>query len=312
MTRIAILGVGALGCLFGARLAPYAEVILIGQWPEQITHLNTHALKITYPDGHVESIHLTATDHPLTQPPVDYALILTKANKTKTAAFIAGHILKSEGVALTLQNGLGNLEALQSAVGVERASLGVTTQGATMIAPGHIHYGGAGQTYLAGESPRQAQIGFLRDLFTHSGIPTTLLSSIQGMLWGKLAVSASINPLTALLRVSNGELLNSAHTRALLRQAAGEVAMLAQAKNIPLPYPSAPDQAELVARQTTHNRSSMLQDVLRGAETEIESINGALMREAEALGIPTPLITHLYQLVKGVDELRPPRSQPAE
>ena len=125
---------------------------------------------------------------------------------------------------------------------------------------------------------------------------------VDALLWGKLAVNAAINPLTALLRVPNGALLESPWAREVMRRAAGEVAAVAAARGIRLPFDDAGAQAEQVARQTALNRSSMLQDVLRGAESEIEAINGAVMRAAESAGVDVPANRLLYALVKALDE----------
>jgi 2-dehydropantoate 2-reductase len=104
--------------------------------------------------------------------------------------------------------------------------------------------------------------------------------------------------------MSNGELVISDWARDLLHEAAAEVEQVARAQNIELPYRDAARQAEQVARLTGRNQSSMLQDVLRGAETEIENINGAIVRRGEIVGVPTPVNAMLYRLIKAIDEMR--------
>ena len=114
-------------------------------------------------------------------------------------------------------------------------------------------------------------------------------------------INAAINPLTALLRVSNGELLERPAARELMQEAATEAALVAAAKGIKLPYANPVEAVEAVAKNTASNISSMLQDVLRGTPTEIDAINGAIIRESEKAGLPAPVNRMLWRLVRGLD-----------
>ncbi|MEP0762470.1 MAG: 2-dehydropantoate 2-reductase [Chloroflexota bacterium] len=300
--RIAIFGVGALGCLFGARLSPHAEVTLVGRWPEQLAALGREPLHITEAGGGERDVWLRATDDASAAGPADIALILTKTPKTEAAAQGAARALAPGGLAITLQNGLGNLEVLARHVGPERAALGVTTQGAALAGPGRLVAAGGGPTTLATRPAIDERVRRFAALCARAGVDVRVADGVDALLWGKLAVSAAINPLTALLRVPNGALLDSPWARELLHQAADEVAAVAEARGIRLPFDDAGAQAEQVARQTAPNRSSMLQDVLRGVESEIEAINGAVVRAADAAGVDVPANQLLYALVRALDE----------
>lgn len=300
--RIVIFGVGAMGCLFGARLAPHADVTLIGRWPQQIAALAHAPLRLIFPDGHEEHIALYAATDVKAVGAADVALILTKSGKTEEAARGAAQVLEEDGIAVTLQNGLGNLEAIARQVGEQRAALGVTTQGAALEGPGVLRYGGGGLTYLATHPPVDTPIRALAALFNTAGFPTEVVEDVSALVWGKLVINAAINPLAALLRVPNGALAESEWARALMAAAAREAAAVAAAKGVALPFDDASAHVAHIARLTAPNRSSMLQDVLRGADTEIEAICGAVMREGEALGVPTPTVALLYRLVKALEE----------
>lgn len=255
-------------------------------------------------DGRVEPVRLHATDDLRAVGTVEVALILTKSAKTADAAQGAAQVLAPEGLAITLQNGLGNLEIIAHHVGAERATLGVTTQGAsTRGEPGALYHGGAGLTYLATRPEIEEQVHTVAALFQQAGLPTEVVDDVTALMWGKLAVNAAINPLSALLRVPNGALTGSEWTRRLMRKAAQEVAAVAAAQGIALPFDDPAAQAEKVAGMTAYNRSSMLQDVLRGTETEIEVICGAVTRLGEALGVETPVNRTLYHLVKALETL---------
>ena len=292
-----------MGCLFGARLNPHADVALIGQWPEQIKALQNKPLQII--GSSVPSVQLSATDEPTSLAPVDLALVLTKSAKTEHAAVQAASILKPDGIALTLQNGIGNLEIIAEQVGANRAALGVTAMGASMDGPGVLRLGGQGVTHLATHPEIDQQIQAIAALFVRAGFETDVAEDVSGLVWGKLAINAGINPLTAILRVRNGVLAESEWARGLMHDAAREVEAVAKVQGIRLPFDDAASRSEEVARLTAANRSSMLQDVSRGASTEIEVICGAVTCKGEALGVPTPVNTLLYRLVKVIEETTP-------
>jgi 2-dehydropantoate 2-reductase len=292
-----IIGSGAMACLFGARLAPHADVTLLATWPEGIRVLERDGIRLEVGGQEIRRRVRVATG-PADCAGATTALVLVKSWQTRRAAFNLAKCLAPDGVALTLQNGLGNLEVLADALGPDRAALGVTTSGATLLGPGHVRAGGSGPVYLA-PHPRLE----LLEILLHRGdFPVERVADVESLLWGKLAVNAAINPLTALLRVPNGELLKRPHAHDLMAAAALEVAAVATALGIPLPTESAAHQAFQVARKTDTNRSSMLQDVERLAPTEIDAICGAVVDFGRRKGVPTPVNSFLWAMVKAVVE----------
>lgn len=292
-----------MGCLFGACLSPHAEVTLIGQWPEQLRALRHAPLRVIHPDGHEQRVWLRAVPSAQAAGPVDAALIVTKTPKTEFAAQDAARLLSPDGLAISLQNGLGNQAVLDRVLGAQRVTVGVTTLGAsTGGQPGVVHWGGAGLTSLATRPAIEPCVRALAGLFEQGGLDVQVVDQVDALLWGKVAVNAAINPLTALLRVPNGALLDSAWARRVLREAAVEVATVAAAQGVTLPFPDASAQAETVARLTAPNRSSMLQDVERGVRTEIDAICGAVVLAGEAAGVPVPTNRLLHALMKALEE----------
>ena len=279
--------------LFGGRLASYADVTLLGSWKEGLDAVRERGIRLQE-NGEVKKVQVKATDDPSECEGVNIALVVVKSWQTEMAAKMLGTCLASDGVALTLQNGLGNIEVLEAAIGPERAALGVTTTGATLLGPGTIRAGGSGPTYVA-PHPRLEP---LVELLETSGFEVHAASDLVSLLWGKLVVNTGINALTALLEVRNGELLESSHARSLMNAAALETAQVAEAQGIKLPYDDPSQEVEAVARRTAENDSSMLQDIRRGAPTEVDAINGAVVREGERLGVPTPVNRSLWNLVR--------------
>jgi 2-dehydropantoate 2-reductase len=223
-------------------------------------------------------------------------MVLVKSWQTERAAHQLMTCLAQDGLALTLQNGLGNLEQLQKVLGEERAAMGITTMGATSLGPGRVRAGGEGPTHL-GSHPRLKPIV---DLLRQAELGIEIAEDMQGLVWGKLAINAAINPLTALLGIPNGELLTRPHALALMTEAAGETAAVAAAKGIDLPYDDPGAAAVEVAGRTASNHSSMLQDIRRGAPTEIDAISGAIANEGESLGVWTPVNRVLWHLVRAL------------
>lgn len=282
-----------MACLFGARLSPHADVTLLGSWTEGLAALQHAGIRLEA--GGLETRHpVRVTSDPLDCRGARFALVLVKSWQTRRTAEMLAECLAPDGVALTLQNGLGNLEILQQVLGDERAALGVTTMGATLRGPGLVRAGGIGPTYV-GRHPR---VEAYLPILSQAGFMVEVEDDVESLLWGKLAVNAGINPLTALLGVPNGELLDDPDARAVMGEAARETASVAVARGVRLPYLDPVAQVEAVAERTRSNQSSMLQDMLRGALTEIDAINGAVTAAGDAVGVATPVNRTLWRLVR--------------
>jgi 2-dehydropantoate 2-reductase len=176
--------------------------------------------------------------------------------------------------------------------------LGITAQGATVIAPGQLRHAGNGPTYLALTPGLAEPLREVVALFNEAGLETSLVDNASSLVWGKLAINAGINPLTALLEVPNGALVENESWRQIMAAAAREVAQVAAAQGITLPFSDAASRTAEVSQATSSNRSSMLQDVSRTAPTEIDAISGAVVRFGRLLGIPTPVNESLLRLMK--------------
>lgn len=290
--RVLIVGSGAMACLFGGLLASVAEVTLLGTWKEGVQAVRSGGIRLEDEKG-VRTVHVLATDDPAMCAGSPQALVLVKAWQTGRAAQQLEAALAPDGLALTLQNGLGNLEILQRRLGVERVACGVSRRGATLVGPGHIRIGGSGPTVLE----QDARLDGLAELFEQAGLKVERVEDANAAIWGKLAVNAGINPLAALLRVTNGALAEQPQAQSVMRQAALEVQAVAAALGIALPYADAGEEAVRAAMASAHNLSSMLQDVLRGARTEVDAINGAVVGVGEEVGVETSVNRVLWELV---------------
>lgn len=306
--RLGIIGSGALACLFAGRLAELAEVVMIGAWQAQLRTLQADGLHILQADGHTTQRRFQVTDDPHQVTQVDAALILVKSYQTPVAVARTEAILADYGPAVTFQNGLGNLEQLAEALGARRVTLGVTSQGATLVRPGVIREAGAGPTYLAQPAALAQRLGGVVTYLRAAGFELHLVADAASLVWGKLAVNAGINALTALLRVPNGFLITHPLAQRIMAAAALEAQAVAAAQGIDLPYAgrhSAAAEAAQVAQATASNYSSMLQDCLRGARTEIDAINGAVVTAGRRYHVPTPVNAHLWHWLRQLEAGQP-------
>ncbi|MEM7119013.1 MAG: 2-dehydropantoate 2-reductase [Chloroflexota bacterium] len=296
---VTIFGVGALGSLFGYRLHPHADAWLYGQWAAQIATVRERGLVVEELDGSVSAPRrLQMTSRLDEVPSSDVVIVLVKSQQTTAVSPLIAQILKPDGLVITLQNGLGNGDKLAAIVGAERVCQGITAQGATMLGAGRVRHAGNGVTHMARAGLDSDLVNRVAALLEECGIKTAVVDNADSLIWGKLAVNAAVNPLTALLELPNGALPHDPLLLRLLSAAANEVAALASAQQITLPYPDAPAHVIRICELTTTNHSSMLQDMRRGAKTEIEAICGAITAVGQNLRIPTPVNKRLWQLVK--------------
>ena len=299
MQNVLIVGTGALALLFGSRLVSAGiKFTMLGTWKEGIQALKESGIRVAGDAGeHSYPVEVTSDISEVKK--VSQALVLVKSWQTERAAQQLKDVLHPDGMVLTLQNGLGNLEILEAVLGKERASQGVTTYGATLLSPGLVRPGGEGLITL-GVHPR---LSTWIEILRNAGFNVEESADLQSMVWSKLVINAAINPLTALLNVSNGRLLESQPARRIMRQVAEETARVASAKGIKLIYHDPFQAAEQIAEATANNISSMLQDINRGAPTEIEAICGAIIQEGKHHQVETPVNYLLHELIQSCADL---------
>lgn len=292
-----IVGTGALATLFAARLSQAGHAVtMLGTWKHGLDALRKDGARLIDSNGREHRHPVHATDDPRECAGAKYALVLVKAWQTERAAGQVAGCLADDGLALTLQNGLGNYETLIRSLGLVRVALGVTTTGATLLGPGLTKAGGEGIISIQ----RNQAAGAIEAALQSAQFDVKVVEDAQSLVWGKLVVNAAINPLTALLRVPNGELLERPPAREIMGRLALEAADVARAEKIALPFADAISAVEEVARKTAANHSSMLQDVLRNAPTEIDAINGAVVQIARKHDIDTPANRLCRDLVKAL------------
>ena len=297
MNNILIVGTGALATLFAARLTQAGHrLIMLGTWKEGIAALRRNGARLIDTNGNEHQFEVHATDDPRDCAAVKHALVLVKSWQTERAAEQLKECLAEDGLAVTLQNGLGNYETLTQSLGSNRVALGTSTTGATLLGPGLAKAGGEGIISIE----RHQAISPIEAALMSANFNVQIIEDAQSLVWGKLVINAAINPLTALLRVTNGELLERPSAREIMGSLASEAAQVAKAEKVDLPFDDPIAAAEDVARKTSANRSSMLQDVIRNAPTEIDAICGAVVNAGKKHGINTPANWACWKLIKAI------------
>lgn len=296
--RVVIIGAGAMGSLFGFFLhRGGVDVRLLDNNPELVAHVTQEGLRIEGESGD-QLVSIPITAHPDSIGRADLIIICVKAYDTAQAINDAQPLLSPHSLVLTLQNGIGNVEAIAKVVGEERVLAGTSAHGATVLGLGHVRHAGKGETII-GElgGATTARVQKVVHLFASAGLDVRVTEDVNSLLWSKLLVNAGINPLTALTGLANGELLSRPELRRLMRTVVKEACEVAMRKGIRILYPEPFAKVASVCKATAANISSMLQDVRHGKKTEIDFINGAVVKEGSYLGIDVPINKALVTLI---------------
>ena len=298
--KIAVVGAGAMGSLFGALLAEAGnEVWLYDVWLEHVQIINQTGLIIER-EGKTRTVEVKAVGDPGQIGRAELVIIFVKSSRTNSAAETAQTIAGSEGSVMTLQNGMGNADVIAEFIEPERILAGTTSHGATLLGPGSIRHAGSGPTTIGpwaqGEEGMQRARQFA-DFFNRAGIKTESVADVRSVVWNKLLINIGINAITALTNIKNGQILDLEITRELSRAAVNEAINVARELKIKV-HDDALDIVFKVAEATALNRSSMGQDVDGLRQTEIAAINGFIVREAKKLGLAAPVNFTLTALVE--------------
>ncbi|MFC1886352.1 ketopantoate reductase family protein [Thermodesulfobacteriota bacterium] len=300
MKKIAIIGAGAMGSLFGALLAESGtEVLLCDIWSDHVTAINQDGLQVEQ-EGKTRTVRIHATTDPDEIGHADLVMIFVKSTQTAQAAETAAGIAGPNGLLMTLQNGMGNADLISQCVDPSQVIAGTTSHGATVIGPGMIRHAGKGPTtigsWLKADSIPES-VSEIADIFNRAGIEAKTVIDVRPVIWEKLLVNIGINAITALTGIKNGQIVNLDATRNLSRNAVEEARTVAAAQGVKT-RSDAVSHVFQIAEATSANRSSMGQDVDHKRQTEIGAINGFIVNEANRLGLKAPVNKTLTALIE--------------
>ncbi len=296
---IGVIGAGAMGTLLGGLMAAAgSSVDLIEVDPVKVERIRSRGVEVLLDEGVIEARPGVKTPSEA-ECCYDAVIILVKAYHTRDAAQLASTISRREGVVLTLQNGLGNVEILREYTG-SRAHAGSTTWGATLLEPGRVSLGGRGIVFIQEPNPGHEEVhSALVNEMEEAGLNPRIVKDIGTVLWRKVIVNAAINPVTALVRATNRVVIENPYARRVAESIAREAARVASAEGVNIGDPWG--EVQRVAGATSRNKSSMLQDIESCRRTEADAILGEIVKRARMHGIPTPTTEAVYSLVKAAE-----------
>jgi 2-dehydropantoate 2-reductase len=298
--KVCIVGCGAVGSLFAAHLAQVddVEVWAYDVVAAHVDAINRSGLKLV---GEADITgRVRATTDAAELPACDFGIVATKSMYTRAAIEASAHAF-GDGAVASVQNGVGNEEVI--AEHVERVIRGTTFPAGRVLEPGVVHMDTRGDTWLGPFEPKPASmdaVSRLAEAITTGGMNTKALPDARGAQWTKLIFNAATNPLGALTRLTHGRVCELPETRRLITQLVDEGKAVAAALGITLD--SDPDElVDHAAKVAYEHRASMLQDVLAERATEVEALNGGIVRFGAEQGVPTPMNQAIAALIKGLE-----------
>ena len=302
--KIAVIGAGAMGSLFAGYLArANLEVRAYDIWKDHIDVIQRDGLLMTCQKSS-RRVKVKATTDPSKPGKVDLALVFVKYNHSREAIQNAFPMINSETLVLTLQNGIGNVEILQEVISDEQILFGLTTLTSELLGPGHIEesFQGKGETYfwpLSGKVDERTSK--VCSLFNKAGIHTEISADVHLRIWKKLVINCCYNTLSAITRLKVGDLIDQTDAWPILNGVSSEIVQIALKKGIQMEESVAQSFLKQVGEEARMHVPSMLVDINHNRKTEIECLNGAVIREGTKLGIATPYNQFLYNLIRIIE-----------
>lgn len=302
--KICILGAGALGCAIGAALTEGgSDVWLINRDARHVEAMNRHGLRIERA-GRDTYLPVRAARSADEVGAVDLVVVLVKSFSTREAIEGAKSLMGDNTVVLSLQNGLGHEDILAEVVGRERVLAGKTYVGGVLLGPGYIVSGIEGKETLIGEldGSLSHRVQAIAEVFNRAGLHTTVSANIMGTMWDKLLINVATGALSGITRLVYGELYAIPQIRETALAAVAEAMAVAKAAGIRLSFTD-PEQAWTLAAEglPAAFKTSMLQSLEKGSPTEIDFINGSVVRWGQRLNVPTPVNAALVACIKGIE-----------
>ncbi len=302
-TKVAVLGAGAMGCLFGGLLAEKGmDVILIDVWKEHIDAINKNGLKM---DGYGGDriIKIKATTDPKSLGKFDAIIIMCKATALEQALLNAKNIIGDKTVLMSFQNGIGHEAIMQKIVGIDKVLGGTTTQASNILGPGHIKNHASLPSWIGEyEGGMSERVKDLAETFTAHGLETIASENVKKRKWMKLFALTAVGPLSAIFDLNHTELYITNNQQKLARSLGKQIILetrkVAKADGVDVSEDECLEMFNKIVNSNQTNKSSMAFDILYKRKSEIEFINGSVSQIGKQHGVETPLNDLLYQMIK--------------
>ncbi len=293
-----------MGCLFAGKMRQAGvDVTIYNRKNDHTEIIKANGLELIEKDGTVKNIQLPVVTDPVElTASFDLMIVLVKSFATVDVLKQVKQSITDDTIVLSLQNGLGNLEKLQQAAPNSICCVGGTGSGASVIENGVIAHRAFGHTYIGMPSGQQKKAHDIAALLTASGLGTSVSDDIHSVIWSKLIVNIAYNGVTAISRLKNGDVASVREGQEIIKHLVEEAKLVADAEGITLLYDEpAAECVRMGIEDFYHNKSSMLSDMINERKTEIDSINGAIVKLGSKHSLATPyneMITHLVKLAE--------------
>lgn len=301
--KIAIIGPGAMGSIYGALLSKQHEVYLIGRTQNQVDFINHNGIKllenetehIYYPQAAISSNNLGA---------MDLVILFVKAHASQDALSSNSHLIGKNTYLLTLQNGSGHEELLKKYTSIDHIIIGTTEDSGTILTPGYVRRGGTGVTNLGMLVPDELKIlNLLKKEFDSCGLDVKIHDNIQQLIWNKLFSNASLSALTGVLQVPMGFIADNEYAWKLTETLIHEAIEVARGLGLDADEIAIREKVLKTATTTPLGLPSICVDLRNGNRTEVDTISGSVVRASKICGIPAPTHEFIMNLIHAMEDI---------
>ena len=300
--RIAILGAGAMGMLFGGYLSKENYVVLIDKDRSKVEAINQRGVSIKEPDGTVRSSGPRAALSAEGMSAADLVILFVKSMDSRDALRSSLGLIGPETQVLSMQNGAGHETVLKEFVRGERIILGTTQHNSSIVGPGVIHHGGGGQTYIGAIDGDGQPLQSVQEAFTACGFPTEISDNVQRKIWEKLFVNSSASALTAILQTTLGYILNNGDAWRLAKQLVKEAVAVANGDGMGFEEEKVLNDLQQLLERASNGFTSIYADIRDCRKTEVDTISGAVVAASRRNGVPAPTHEFVVKLIHALEE----------
>lgn len=299
--RVAVLGAGAMGALFGGYLSRRHEVLLVDVDRALVDAIERDGITIEEPDGSRQVCRPRAVTDTAGLAPADLIIVFVKAMYSHSALAANRALIGPDTYLMTLQNGSGHEETLLDFVDRAHVIIGTTQHNSAVCAPGHIRHGGSGQTHIGGLDGGAAHLQPFADAMTRCGLETDCRDNVRKLIWEKLFTNVSASALTAALQVPLGFITQDAHAWALCERLIREAVAVANAEGMDFDAAQKIAEVRAVCENSPEGITSICADVRAGRRTEVDTISGSVVRASRRSGVPAPGHELLVELIHALE-----------
>lgn len=299
--RIAVLGAGAMGSLYGGYLSRKHDVLLVDVKEETTQKINADGLIIHEPDGTTAVCHPRAAVNTAGMAPVDLIIVFVKAMFSESALQNNRALIGPDTYVMTLQNGSGHEDTLCKFVDRAHVVIGTTQHNSAVVGPGEIRHGGSGITHLGCIEGDVSRLQLIADALCESGLEADCDPNVLKLIWGKMFTNVSVSALTGVLQVPMGFIVEDPHAWALCQTLVREAVAVAKGEGLDFDAEEKIAEVRAVCEKSPQGLTSIYADLQRGRRTEVDTISGSVVRASKRNGVPAPTHEAIVALVHAME-----------